>query len=95
MAHRADRAAPYGACLGTDNTGTHGSRLKFTHIFVVVGSGVPAGHAESSPAIHGWVERRRSSRVPEGRLSDSVVPPGLGKRFAFPALKRWAIVTRP
>ncbi len=52
-------------------------RLKFTHNSVVVGSGVPAGHAENSPAIHGWVDHRRLTRVPEGRLNDSIVPPGL------------------
>jgi len=52
--------------------------LAVTRILVVVRDGVPAGHAENSPAIYGWVKRRRSSRVPEGRLSDSVVPPGLG-----------------
>jgi len=52
--------------------------LKFIHILVVVGRCVPAGHAENSPVIHGWVDRGRSSRVPEGRLGDSVVPPGLG-----------------
>ena len=55
-----------------------GATLKFTHILFVVGSSVPVGHAENSPAMNGWVERRRLTPVPEGRLSDSVVPPGLG-----------------
>jgi len=54
-----------------------GPVLKFAHILVVVSRGVPAGHAENSPAIHGWVDRRRLTRVPEGGMNDSIVPPGL------------------
>lgn len=73
------RKSPYFFARPEDARSLPGnSSLAVTHILAVVRDAVPAGHAENSPAIHGWGMRTRSNRVPEGRLSASVVPPGLG-----------------
>ena len=71
--------------------------LAVTHSFAVVRDGVPAGHTENSPAIHGWEEANAFKPSPGGTVERFSRPSGtrdLG-RSVFPALKRWAIVARP
>jgi hypothetical protein len=58
---------------------------------------VPEARYEYSPAIDRWVNRRRFSRVAEGRtiVFQSSLRDFALTAFLSPALKRWAKLKRP